>query len=77
MTIEDKVPKMELCSKSKRWWTKELTQMWHQMNILSRLSYKHRVDPEHQIHKEHKKALKEYEHMLELTKQNHWRDWLE
>ena len=26
--IEDKVPKTELCSKSKRWWTKELTQMW-------------------------------------------------
>ena len=47
------------------------------MNILSRLSYKCRVDPEHQIHKEHKEASKEYEHTLECTKQNHWRDWLE
>ena len=47
------------------------------MNILGRLSYKCRVDPEHQIHKEHKEASKEYECTLEHTKQNHWRDWLE
>ena len=40
MTIEAKVPKLELCSKSKQWWTKELMQMHHWMNILGRSSYK-------------------------------------
>ena len=77
LTIEAKVPKSEICSKSKCWWTKELMQLHCQMNILSRSSYKHRADPGHQVHREHKEASRMYKQMLEHTKHSHWRDWLE
>lgn len=75
--IEKEVPITEICSKSKRWWTKELTSMRRNMNIIGRRSYKCRLLPRHQVHHEHKEASKLYERTLERTKKQHWRDWLE
>jgi hypothetical protein len=46
-------------------------------NKLGRLSYSHKEDTAHTIHKEHKKAVKLYEKTLTDTKKQHWRDWLE
>lgn len=76
-TVKDCVPSTVLCAKSKRWWTKELTQMRRNMNKLGRQSYKLRNNPAHPTHKEHTDAEKLYDRTLERTKRQHWRDWLE
>jgi exonuclease III len=39
-TILREVPITEVTPKSKRWWTKELTQLWRQVNKLGRKSYR-------------------------------------
>jgi len=76
-TIKEQVPITEVTLKSKCWWTKELTQLQKEANKLGRQSYKRRSEPEHTIHKEHKKASKIYRDTLEYTKKQHWHDWLE
>ena len=76
-TIDTNVPISEICSKSKRWWTKELTQMRKQANKVGRQAYKLRNNPAHPIHKEHAEATRTYDRTLEQTKRQHWRDWLE
>lgn len=75
--IEDSIPITKICSKSKRWWTKELTQMRRRMNKLGRETYKLRNLPAHPVHEEHAEAIKTYDRTLERTKKQHWRDWLE
>ena len=76
-TIDYKVPVTEITPKSKRWWTKELTQLRKTANKLGRQSYKRRRDSEHKVHEEHEEAAKKYRNTLDYTKQQHWRDWLE
>jgi hypothetical protein len=76
-TIESQVPVMELTSKSKRWWMKELMQLHQKMNKLGRQAYNMRHDPEHAIHEAHDAAARNYCKTLEQTKRHHWRDWLE
>lgn len=76
-TIEECVPITEICSKSKRWWTKELTQMRRNMNNLGRKTCKLKDNPTHPVHEEHAEAVKTYDRTLERTKRQHWRDWLE
>jgi hypothetical protein len=56
---------------------KELTQLRAHANKLGRASYKLRNIPEHQTHREHKEAKGKYQKMLQGTKQQHWRQWLE
>ena len=76
-TIDANVPVSEICSKSKRWWTKELTQMRKQANKIGRQAYKLRNSPAHPIHKKHTETIQAYDRTLEQTKRHHWRDWLE
>ena len=76
-TIRTDVPTIEICSKSKRWWTKELTLLRKRANKLGRLSYKHKDNPSHLVHAEHKTAVRTYSNTLKSTKKQHWRDWLE
>jgi len=47
------------------------------MNKLGRKSFKHRGNTTHSAHSEHTEASKLYDHTLEHTKCQHWRDWLE
>jgi len=68
---------MEFTSKSKRWWTKELTQMRSWSNKLGRQSYRHRNKLDHAIYAQHKEAAKRYKGTLEYNRKQHWRDWLE
>ncbi len=63
--------------KSKRWWTKELSQLHSHANKAGRVVYNLRNSPDHQIHKEHKEAKSMYQNTLMNTKQQHWRQWLE
>ncbi len=67
-TIKAEVPITKIYSKSKCWWTKELTQLQQQTNRLGRLAYKHKDDPAHAIHMEHTEATKNYDQTLECTK---------
>jgi len=76
-TIQEQVPVTKITSKSKRWWTKELTQLRRQAEKLGRQSFKSRSQPDHKVHAEHKVATKRYEKTLQYTKKQHWRDWLE
>jgi exonuclease III len=76
-TIAWEVPITTLTPKSKRWWTKELTQMRKLTNKTGRLSHKVRRETEHPVHKEHAEARKEYAKAIKHNKQQHWRDWLE
>ena len=76
-TIGTQVPTTSLSPKSKRWWTKELTQLRREANKLGRQSYDRRRDLEHAIHEKHSAAAKNYRRVLEQTKRQHWRDWLE
>ena len=76
-TIQEQVPITEVTSKSKRWWTKELTQLRKKSNKLGRQSYSRRNDRTHACHAEHAEAAKTYDRLLKSTKQQHWRSWLE
>ena len=70
-TIAIQVPVTNLSPKSKRWWTKELTQLRRDANKLGRQSYDRRHDPEHVIHGKHSAAAKNYRRILEQTKRQH------
>jgi len=76
-TIRVEVHTMEITPKSKRWWTKELSQLRAYANKLGRTAYKLRNSLEHQIHKDHKEAKSKYQNTLKGTKRQHWREWLE
>ena len=76
-TIRDQVPTTEVTPRSKRWWTKELTQLRRKANKLGRQSYELRRDPEHRVHADHKEASKLYVRTILYNKKHHWRDWLE
>ena len=76
-TIIKQVPVTIISPKSKRWWTKELTQLCQLANKLGRQSYDRHHDSGHTIHGKHIMAAKNYHRILEQTKRQHWRDWLE
>jgi len=75
-TIIKQVPVMIISPKSKRWWTKELTQLCQLANKLGQQSYDRHHDSGHTIHGKHVTAAKNYRRILEQTKRQHWRDWL-
>ncbi|KAH9955355.1 hypothetical protein BC827DRAFT_1099873, partial [Russula dissimulans] len=52
--ISDEVPVTKLTPRTKRWWTKELTQLRKAANKLGRFSYNLRNETEHSAHEEHK-----------------------
>jgi len=66
--IRTEVPTDEPTSKSKRWWTKELSLLRVHANKLGRMAYKLRGIPDHRIHKDHKIAKKKYQNTIKVTK---------
>jgi exonuclease III len=76
-TIDRKVPTSTITPKSKRWWTKELTQLRRATNRLGRQSYRRRMEVDHPIHHDHALMVKKYRNTLDQNKRQHWRDWLE
>ncbi len=67
--ITETVPMTCICAKSKRWWTKELTQLCRIVNKLGRQASKLSDYPYHKVHAEHVDAAKLYRKTLESTKQ--------
>ena len=75
--IQTQVPVAKISPKTKRWWTKELTQLRRHAEKLGRQAYRQRACLDHVIHAERKEAAKKYAKVLQHTKRQHWRDWLE
>ena len=76
-TIEEEVPRTNICARSKRWWSKELTLTRREVGKLGRTAYKLKCRKNHPIHEELATARKRYNQSIEYAKKHHWRDWLE
>ena len=77
LTIQSDIPTTTLCPKSRRWWTKELTNLRREASRLGRKASKLKNRPNDLVHVESAKAKKAYEKAIEYNKKHHWRDWLE
>ncbi len=64
--ITETVPVTCICTRSKRWWTKELTQLQRNTNRLGRQSSKLSKYPYHMKHAEHADAVKLYRNTLDI-----------
>ena len=62
---------------SRRWWTKEPTDLHHEASKIGRKASKFKNDPTNPLHAKSAKAKKEYKKAIEYNKKHHWRDWLE
>ena len=71
------VPKTRPSPFTKRWWTKELSELRRQKKKLRAKSYRLRAQRYHPVHEQATKASDEYAKSLEATKRKHWDDWLE
>jgi ribonuclease HI len=76
-TITGQVPTSEICPKSKRWWTKELTALRRTANRLGRRVSKLKGRLGDPLYAEYENAKREYAREIERNKRQHWRDWLE
>jgi hypothetical protein len=76
-TIQIHVPKSRPSPHSKRWWTKELTDLKSGLATLARNSYQLRDQTHHPAHEQFRKARNHYANMIKKTKKQHWIDWLE
>ena len=61
-TIHAVVPKRHPSPYSKRWWSRELTELKKRKNQLINASYKFRALPDHPIHEEHRLIRSKYSH---------------
>ena len=77
VTIDSEVPTSEISPKSKRWWTKELTDLRRKTNRLGRKVSKLGNRPNAQLQADYKEAKRRYASEIEKSKRHHWRDWLE
>ena len=70
------VPKTKPSPFTKRWWTKELSDLRRQKKKLRAKSYCLRAQRYHPVHDQAIKITDEYAKSLETTKRKHWDDWL-
>ena len=77
ITIKREVPTSNLGPMSRRWWTKELTDLRRKASKIGRKASKYKDNPNNPLHAESAKAKKEYDKAIEYNKKHHWRDWLE
>ena len=75
--LDQEVPTSKPCPYTKRWWTKELTELKREKNKLSKISYRFRGTPDHPVHVKHKTAANNLSNRIDEIKKEHWIDWLE
>lgn len=75
--LDEEAPLTKPCPYTKRWWTKELTDLKEDKNRLSNQAYKFRAIPNHPTAAKHKVAVNKFAEVLEATRSKHWTDWLE
>jgi ribonuclease HI/exonuclease III len=73
VVVEDSKP----CARTKKWWTKTLTETKRKVNQLSENAYRFRALPNHEIHSHLKKAKNDYATLIKSTKENCWKKFLE
>jgi len=76
-TIEEQVPMSKPSPHSKRWWTRELSQMKAAMQRLARQSRRAQRDRSKPIHEEYRRKRNDYAQAIKETKRDHWDEWLE
>ena len=62
---------------TKRWWTKELTELKQEQTRLNKLSYHFRGIQDHTVHAEFKSATNNLSNRIDEMKKEHWEEWLE
>jgi hypothetical protein len=75
--IHTTVPVSKPCLHSKRWWSKELSNLKKAKNKLSSYSHKYRAVSDHPSHEQHKAVRKQYGDTIVKAKQLHWAEFLE
>ena len=75
--INTTVPLSRPSPHSKRWWTKELTQLHRTMSHLSHHTHCMTDFPNHHSHIDAKTATAIYGTAMEKARHQHWSDWLE
>ena len=76
-TVENCVPKTKPSPHSRRWWTKDLTELKKDVNRLNRIAYQFRAIPDHPSHRASKVARNRLADEIFMAKKDHWRNWLE
>jgi hypothetical protein len=76
-TVAELVPETKPCPYTKRWWTKELSDLKNAKNRLSNKAHKFRDIIDHPDKVKHKAAVNTFAETLEKTVKSHWVDWLE
>ncbi|PPR05017.1 hypothetical protein CVT24_010210 [Panaeolus cyanescens] len=75
--IEANTPYCTYTKYTKRWWSKELSQMRDQKQKLAWLHAKHASDKDHPVHDEYRKTRNRYGEAILQAKEEHWRAFLE
>ena len=76
-TIREIVPVSKPTPYSKRWWSKELTQMRRKVRKAGRDAYPVRQHRDHPIHELYQRLCNDYSEMIRKAKRSHWEKWLE
>ena len=76
-TIDAMVPRLRPLPHSRRWWSKELSQLKKDLNWLASRSYKFQAVSDHLSHDLHKKTHTLYGDAIKCAKVKHWKDFLE
>ncbi|PPR00222.1 hypothetical protein CVT24_004961 [Panaeolus cyanescens] len=75
--IESNTPLCNYTKYTKRWWSKELSQMRDQKQKLAWLHAKHAKDKDHPVHDEYRRTRNRYGEAIIQAKEEHWRAFLE
>ena len=75
--LDQEVPATKPSPFTKRWWTKELTELKQEQTRLNKLSYCFRGIQDHAVHAEFKSATNNLSNRIDETKKEHWEEWLE
>ena len=75
--IETVVPVPWPSPHSRRWWSRDLSQLKKEMNWLGSQSYRYRALADHPSHGAHKQAWGRYSEAIKQAKEQHWHNFLE
>ncbi|KAJ7906914.1 hypothetical protein B0H13DRAFT_1619027 [Mycena leptocephala] len=74
--VEEFVPKIKVCTRSKRWWTPELSSFRKEKERLARKSYRQRDIPDSPAHEEYRTARNTFSDRVRMARRRHWVEWL-
>ncbi|KAJ6447844.1 hypothetical protein C8R45DRAFT_763621, partial [Mycena sanguinolenta] len=75
--VKEKVPRIKICARSKRWWTVELSAFRKEKEKLAKLSYEHRAVADSPVHEQYRVARNTFSSRVRTARRRHWAEWLE